>query len=207
MGEKQQLCLGLQVIPLQWIISWWLQALLWNASRSSLFSMDIFRCIGVTSNGLQWVGHVPWHNLMFHLGFSFWKEVNLDFATQQGYFHILQRMFAYIPPLPSTKHKKVELFQLFIQLERLHLVGPHLQNLDLSDCKKRTHIHFKCSLVLSTSLFVVWPTIITHSREKFVSSCERFSLEIYIGYKWSIDHINCGQQWLTLMVTLWGLLC
>jgi hypothetical protein len=59
MGEKKQLCLGLHVIPLEHIISWWLQALLRGASSSSLFSMDIFQCIGVTSNGLQQVGHVP----------------------------------------------------------------------------------------------------------------------------------------------------
>jgi hypothetical protein len=67
MGEKWQLCLSLQVIPLEHIISWWLQALLWGASRSYLFSMNFFGCIGMTNNGLQQVGHVHWHILTFHL--------------------------------------------------------------------------------------------------------------------------------------------
>jgi hypothetical protein len=61
-------------------------------------------------------------------------------------------MLAFIPSLRSTKLREADLLQLFLQLEDLHLVGPHLQSLNLSNCKKLTRIHLKCPALVSLNL-------------------------------------------------------
>ncbi|KAH8934707.1 hypothetical protein BDL97_18G098300 [Sphagnum fallax] len=58
----------------------------------------------------------------------------------------------FIPSLRSTKHREADLLQLFFQLEDLHLVGPHLQSLNLSNCNELTRIHLKRPSLVSLNL-------------------------------------------------------
>jgi hypothetical protein len=108
---------------------------------------------------VPWLLQIPWqvarvcrHILTFHSGLPFGGGADLDFATRQSCFHSLQMMLAFIPSLRSTKHREADLLQLFLELEDLHLMGPHLQSLNLSNCRELTRIHLKRPALVSLNL-------------------------------------------------------
>ncbi|KAH8954664.1 hypothetical protein BDL97_08G091600 [Sphagnum fallax] len=107
------------------------QALLRGASRSSLFSLDISRCIGVTTNGLQ----LPPISKLAILTATQLPNISRLVLQLSREGNLQQLNLAACP-----------------KLEDLHLVGPHLQSLNLSNCKKLTRIHLKCPALVSLNL-------------------------------------------------------